>query len=255
MISTCTGASARVVGVFRIPTARLLEGFVAEGFRLDPRIVRFADISCKWVFRIRVWKGLPPIVHNAAIESTGRSHEERSPLHEGATMGTRGPRKARRPGEAPRVAGGGGRPEKPAHVEEDPVASKAFNDAVEALEGMRILRRSHEMPLALFATEWSRHVAAARIARTAPIVDGPRGPKANPAAGVASQAARVALDLLRDFGLTPSALARVDVPEEADPSISLVDEYRRRRDRPSEGDDEESFEGLTVAEIIRRRSK
>jgi hypothetical protein len=45
------------------------------------------------------------------------------------------------------------------------------------------------------------------------------------------------------------------VPEEADPSISLVDEYRRRRDRPSEGDDEESFEGLTVAEIIRRRSK
>ena len=105
------------------------------------------------------------------------------------------------------------RPEKPPHVSEDPVASKAFDDVVAALERLGIIRLSHEMPISLFATEWSRHVFAARIARREPIIEGPRGSKANPAAGIASQAARVALDLLRDFGLTPAALARVDIPE------------------------------------------
>ena len=94
---------------------------------------------------------------------------------------------------------------------------------------MKILRKSHEMPLALFATEWSRHVFAARVARAEPIVAGPRGPKANPACGVASQAARVALDLLRDFALTPAALGRVDVPTEEDSAGSLIDAYRRQR--------------------------
>jgi phage terminase small subunit len=126
--------------------------------------------------------------------------------------------------------GEAGRPKKPAHVKEDKVASKAFDDAADALERLGILRRSHEMPLSLFAVEWSRHVYAARIAREAPIVDGPRGSKANPAAGVASQAARVALDLLRDFGLTPASLARVDIPEPDIPSV--IDEFIARKPRP-----------------------
>jgi len=139
-------------------------------------------------------------------------------------MGARGPRKKWKPGEPRKTGGVDGRPEKPAHVAEDPVASKAFDDVVEALEGMRIIRKSHEMPLALFATEWSRHVFAARIARAEPIVVGPRGTKANPAAGVASQAARVALDLLRDFGLTPAALGRVAVPEGA-AGPSMIDRF------------------------------
>jgi hypothetical protein len=141
-------------------------------------------------------------------------------------MGARGPRKNPRPGGAPTdraPRSEHGRPDKPAHVTEDPVASKAFDDVVAALDRLGILRRSHEMPIALFAVEWSRHVFAARIARHAPIVDGPRGSKANPAAGVASQAARVALDLLRDFGLTPAALARVDVPPE--PERDELDEF------------------------------
>lgn len=144
-------------------------------------------------------------------------------------MGARGPRKKWKPGDAEKAGGVPGRPEKPPHVAEDPVASKAFDDVVEALEGMRILRKSHEMPLALFATEWSRHVFAARIARAEPIVSGPRGTKANPAAGVASQAARVALDLLRDFALTPAALSRVDVPAEED-GPSVIEEFLLRRD-------------------------
>ena len=140
-------------------------------------------------------------------------------------MGARGPRKKWMPGDPPKTAGDGGRPDKPGHVAEDPVASKAFDDVVAALEGMRILRKSHEMPLALFATEWSRHVHAARIARKDPITDGPRGPKANPAAGVASQAARVALDLLRDFGLTPAALGRVDVPPPRDEHTETLERF------------------------------
>ena len=146
-------------------------------------------------------------------------------LMERLPMGARGPRKKWFPGESPKVVGDSGRPAKPAHVEEDEVASKAFDDVVEALEKMGILRKSHEMPLALFATEWSRHVAAARLARKAPIVDGPRGPKANPAAGVASQAARVALDLLRDFALTPAALGRVDVPPAPDPELQKLEAF------------------------------
>lgn len=146
-------------------------------------------------------------------------------------MGSRGPRRTRRPGEpAPSTPETEkARPEKPAHVKEDPVASKAFDDVVAALERLGILRKSHEMPLSLFAVEWSRHVFAARIARKEPIVDGPRGPKANPAAGVASQAARVALDLLRDFGLTPAALARVDIPEPPLPHDDILDGFLARR--------------------------
>jgi phage terminase small subunit len=140
-------------------------------------------------------------------------------------MGARGPKKKWKPGDLPKTAGDEGRPKKPAHVREDPVASKAFDDVVAALEGMRILRQSHEMPLALFATEWSRHVAAARVARAEPIVGGPRGPKANPAAGIASQAARVALDLLRDFGLTPASLGRVDVPPEEDAAAGELNRF------------------------------
>lgn len=145
-------------------------------------------------------------------------------------MGARGPRKSWMPGDKPKKGGDEGRPEKPEHVSEDPLASKAFDDVVAALEKMRILRKSHEMPLSLFATEWSRHIAAARIARKEPIVAGPRGPKANPAAGVASQAARVALDLLRDFGLTPASLGRVDVPPEPDPELDAIDRFMLQRD-------------------------
>jgi len=146
-------------------------------------------------------------------------------------MGSRGPRRKHQPGApagSPMPADEKTRPGKPPHVSEDPVASKAFDDVVAALERLGIVRKSHEMPLSLFATEWSRHVFAARLARKEPIVEGPRGPKANPAAGVASQAARVALDLLRDFGLTPASLARVDIPE---PMIDdPLDEFLLRRD-------------------------
>lgn len=144
-------------------------------------------------------------------------------------MGSRGPRKKWQPGDPPKTTGDEGRPAKPEHVAEDPVASKAFDDALEALDGMKILRKSHEMPLAIFATEWSRHVYAARIARKEPLVDGPRGLKANPAAGVASQAARVAVDMLRDFGLTPSSLARLDLPEPA-PELDAIDRFLMQRD-------------------------
>ena len=150
-------------------------------------------------------------------------------------MGTRGPRRKRRPGDpagSPPPVGESSPPIKPDHVSEDPVASKAFDDVVAALERLGILRKSHEMPLALFATEWSRHVFAARIARKEPIVEGPRGAKANPAAGVASQAARVALDLLRDFGLTPASLARVDIPEPPLPHDDILDGFLARHDRP-----------------------
>ncbi len=141
-------------------------------------------------------------------------------------MGARGPRKkfptlATRPvvplKERKR------KPRKPKHVSADKLASETFDHVVAALDRIGILRQSHEMPIALLATEWSRHVKAAAIARDEPIVEGPRGPKANPAAGVASQAARVALDLLRDFGLTPASLARVEVPDEIDEGDPLAE--------------------------------
>jgi phage terminase small subunit len=103
--------------------------------------------------------------------------------------------------------------EKPQHVADDAVASAMFDKLVGFLAQRGDLRKSHEVALGLLAGEWSRHVGAARIARATPIVDGPRGPKAHPAAGVAAAAARVARDLLADFGLTPASLARIDVPK------------------------------------------
>lgn len=103
--------------------------------------------------------------------------------------------------------------EKPQHVADDEVASAVFDKLVGFLAVRGDLRKSHELALGLLAGEWSRHVGAARIARATPIVDGPRGPKAHPAASVAAAAARVARDLLADFGLTPASLARIDIPQ------------------------------------------
>ena len=118
--------------------------------------------------------------------------------------------------------------EKPQHVADDPVASTVFDKLVGYLAARGDLRKSHELALGLLAGEWSRHVGAARIARETPIVDGPRGPKAHPAAGVAAAAARVARDLLADFGLTPASLARIDVPA-APAGPSVIDRYRAKK--------------------------
>lgn len=118
--------------------------------------------------------------------------------------------------------------EKPKHIADDPVASAVFDKLVGYLAQRGDLRKSHELALGLLAGEWSRHVGAARIARETTIVDGPRGPKAHPAASVAAAAARVARDLLADFGLTPASLARIDVP--TDPSgPSEIDRFVARR--------------------------
>jgi phage terminase small subunit len=144
-------------------------------------------------------------------------------------MGKHGPRK--RPRNAfglptmPAPSGVAGTDiEKPQHVADDPVASAVFDKLVGYLAARGDLRKSHELALGLLAGEWSRHVGAARIARETPIVDGPRGPKAHPAAGIAAAAARVARDLLADFGLTPASLARVDVPTEPE-GPSVIDRY------------------------------
>jgi phage terminase small subunit len=145
-------------------------------------------------------------------------------------MGLHGPRKRSRdkhgiPTPPPPSGVMGTDIEKPPHVADDPVASDTFDKVVGYLAARGDLRKSHELALGLLAGEWSRHVGAARIARATPIVDGPRGPKAHPAAGVAAAAARVARDLLADFGLTPASLARIDVPA-APAGPSLVDRYR-----------------------------
>lgn len=118
--------------------------------------------------------------------------------------------------------------EKPQHVADDAVASAIFDKVVGFLAARGDLRKSHELALGLLAGEWSRHVGAARIARETPIVDGPRGPKAHPAAGIAAAAARVARDLLADFGLTPASLARIDVPA-APAGPSIIDRFVAKR--------------------------
>jgi phage terminase small subunit len=144
-------------------------------------------------------------------------------------MGKHGPRKRPRnafglPTMPPPSGVTGTDIEKPQHVADDPVASATFDKLVGFLAARGDLQKSHELALGLLAGEWSRHVGAARIARETPIVDGPRGPKAHPAAGIAAAAARVARDLLADFGLTPASLARVDVPTEPE-GPSVIDRY------------------------------
>jgi phage terminase small subunit len=153
---------------------------------------------------------------------------------ENATMGKHGPRKRPRnafglPTMPPPSGVAGTDIEKPQHVADDPVASATFDRLVGYLAARGDLRKSHELALGLLAGEWSRHVGAARIARETPIVDGPRGPKAHPAAGVAAAAARTAKDLLESFGLTPSSLARIDVPA-APVGPSVIDRFRAKRD-------------------------
>lgn len=148
-------------------------------------------------------------------------------------MGKHGPRKIARDSHgipmAPAPSGvAAAAIEKPQHVADDAVASDVFDKLVGFLAQRGDLRKSHELALGLLAGEWSRHVGAARIARETPIVDGPRGPKAHPAAGIAAAAARVARDLLADFGLTPASLARIDVPA-APAGPSIIDRFRAKR--------------------------
>jgi phage terminase small subunit len=148
-------------------------------------------------------------------------------------MGKHGPRKRPRdkhglPAAPPPSGVTGFDIEKPQHVADDPVASAVFDKVVGFLAARGDLRKSHELALGLLAGEWSRHVGAARIARETPIVDGPRGPKAHPAAGIAAAAARVARDLLADFGLTPASLSRIDVPA-APPGPSVLDRFVAKR--------------------------
>ncbi len=100
----------------------------------------------------------------------------------------------------------------PAHVAADPVAADVFSRVVGHLAERGDLRQSYEFAVAMLATEWSRYVAALAVAGRTPIVEGTRGPRSHPAAGVAAQAARTVRDLLAEFGLTAASLARVDVP-------------------------------------------
>lgn len=188
-------------------------------------------------------------------------------------MGKHGPRKRSRdaigiPTPPPPSGVMGVDIEKPQHIADDAVASDVFEKVVGFLAARGDLRKSHELALGLFAGEWSRHVGAARIARATPIVDGPRGPKAHPAAGIAAAAARVARDLLADFGLTPASLSRIDIPDEPagpsaidryralkngsvvtpnDPDLNELQRYYLRRS----GDD--SDKARTVAEVLAAR--
>lgn len=139
--------------------------------------------------------------------------------------------------------------EKPAHIADDPVASSVFDKVTGYLAARGDLRKSHELAIALLAGEWSRHVAAARIARETPIIDGPRGAKAHPACGVAAAAARVARDLLSDFGLTPAALARCDIPQRpAGPSI--IDQFRAKRDASRVTPDDDDLDEVQRLQLL-----
>jgi phage terminase small subunit len=169
-------------------------------------------------------------------------------------MGKHGPRKRSRDKHgiptAPAPSGVTGVDiEKPQHVADDTVASAVFDKLVGYLAARGDLRKSHELALGLLAGEWSRHVGAARIARETPIVDGPRGPKAHPAAGVAAAAARVARDLLADFGLTPASLARIDVPKRpAGPS--LIDTFLAKRDASKVTPDDADLDDMQRFQLL-----
>jgi len=119
----------------------------------------------------------------------------------------------------------------PPHVAEDPIAAEVFERLVQYLAARGDLRRSHELPLSILAAEWSRHVAAVKIARATPIVEGARGPRAHPAAAIAAQAARTVKDLCESFALTPASVHRVDLPQAASASGSgIIDKFRAQRD-------------------------
>jgi len=167
-------------------------------------------------------------------------------------MGKHGPRKRPRDKHgfavSPAPSGVTG-VEKPQHVADDPVASVVFDKLVGYLAARGDLRKSHELALGLLAGEWSRHVGAARIARETPIVDGPRGPKAHPAAGVAAQAARTAKDLLESFGLTPASLSRIDVPQRPT-GPSLIDKFRARRDAARVSPDDDDVDEVQRLQLL-----
>jgi phage terminase small subunit len=177
-----------------------------------------------------LWLNFPAPTTSVLGCSNGLSNYSAAYTPGSDDMGLHGPRKRNRDTHglpaAPTPTGLAGTDvEKPQHVADDPVASAVFDKLVGFLAARGDLRKSHELALGLLAGEWSRHVGAARIARATPIVDGPRGPKAHPAAGIAAQAARTAKDLLEQFGLTPASLARVDLPA-APAGPSAVDRYR-----------------------------
>lgn len=123
------------------------------------------------------------------------------------------------------------RPEMPAFVAVDPAAAECFAAACGHLEAAGVLRASHGMALGILASEWSRYIVAAEASRAAPLVTGGSGgPKANPAAAVASAAAKQCIDILGKFGLTLAALGTCTVPAAAANSGGdLLAEFAARR--------------------------
>jgi len=101
---------------------------------------------------------------------------------------------------------------KPPHVAGDPIASKTWDHVVAILAERGDLRPAFSVAVALLATEYSRHVQAATLARQTPLIQDNRGIRSNPLNAVAAAAGRAAADLAKELALTPSSLARVDLP-------------------------------------------
>ncbi len=123
------------------------------------------------------------------------------------------------------------RPEMPAHVKADPVASECFENVCDHLEKVGLLRSSHAMALGILASEYSRYIVATEKSRLEPIVTGGSGgPKANPASGVAATAAKQCIDILKDFGMTLASMARAEIPRDA-AGPSKLQEFIASRNR------------------------
>jgi len=146
------------------------------------------------------------------------------------TVGLRGPRPQRVALGTVLKGDVAGRPEMPDFVVADPVAAECFDTVCDHLERLGTLRPEHAMALGILAGEWSRYIVASEISRREPIVTGGSGgPKTNPAAAVASSAAKQVVDVLGKFGLTLASLGTVTVPAGARSGSSSLQAFLDRR--------------------------
>jgi len=132
--------------------------------------------------------------------------------------------RGRKPKPRPIEGGGGGAPEKPATIADDPVASALWDSLVAEMTESRILAKTDGPILACLCSAYSRFVKAREILSKEGwvVVNGKNGStRSHPLLNIEATAATEMSRYASELGLSPTARARIQHVESAEREKTL----------------------------------